>query len=403
MTNQSSKAINLHNQADGENFQTSEVLTISSGHFIHDSFTGMLPALLPIIQERLGSSYSGTGGLIIFTQLPSLLTPFIGYLADRVSVRYFVILAPAITATLIGMIGLANVYFMLALLLLVTGISVASFHAPAPAMIARMAGNQVGKGMSIFMAAGELGRTVGPLVAIAGVAWWSIGGMWRISLVGWLASAILYWRLRDIAAQSKPVTGSEFWSILPKMRSLFSILVWLMLPRYFMLAGLTIYLPTFMNDQVETNLWWAAGALTLLEGAGVVGALYTGTVSDRIGRGRMLLILLSIAPILMLAFIYSASSTWLAALLLIGLGLTAISPTPVLLALVQDQFPDIRATANGIFMLCNFVLRAIAIWGLGLLSDQFGLFTAFQISVVLALISIPATFWIPSNTTMATD
>jgi len=393
--------IKQQNLLNEEDFQRSSVFTIASAHFIHDSFTGMLPALLPTIQERLGSSYSGIGGLIIFTQLPSLLTPFIGYLADRISLRYFVILAPAITATLIGLIGFTSTYFMLALLLLVTGISIASFHAPAPAMIARMAGNRVGKGMSIFMASGELGRAVGPLVAAAAVVAWSvngnIAGLWRLSAIGWLASALLYWRLRNIPAQPKRPEDEQFQTVLPRLKALFSVLVWLMLPRYFMLAGLTVYLPTFMNHQADTNLWWAAGALTILEGAGVVGALYTGTLSDNIGRSRMLLILLSIAPILMLAFIYSASSAWLAALLLIGLGLTAISPTPVLLALVQDEFPDNRATANGIFMLCNFVLRGVAIWGLGLMSDQLGLFAAFQISVVLALISIPATFWLPGG------
>jgi len=391
--------IKQQNSANEEGFQKSNVLTIATAHFVHDSFTGMLPALLPLIQERLGSSYTGAGGLIIFTQLPSLLTPFIGYLADRVSLRYFVIFAPAITATLVGLVGIPSTYFILALLLLATGVSIASFHAPAPAMIARMAGTRVGRGMSIFMASGELGRTVGPLMAVAAIATWGlsedIAGIWRLSAIGWLASAFLYWRLRNIPAQPERPENEQFRDVLPRIRGLFLILVWLMLPRHFMLAGLTIYLPTFMSHQVDTNLWWAAGALTILEGAGVIGALYTGTLSDKIGRGQMLLILLSIAPFLMLAFIYSATLPWLAIILLVGLGLTAISPTPVLLALVQDQFPDNRATANGIFMLCNFLLRGIAIWGLGFMSDQLGLFMAFQISAVLALISIPATLRLP--------
>ena len=35
-------------------------------------------------------------------------------------------------------------------------ISIAAFHAPASAMIAKVAGQRVGTGMSIFMATGEL-------------------------------------------------------------------------------------------------------------------------------------------------------------------------------------------------------------------------------------------------------
>ena len=33
----------------GEEFQTKEVLTIASGHFVHDIFTAFVPPLLPLI------------------------------------------------------------------------------------------------------------------------------------------------------------------------------------------------------------------------------------------------------------------------------------------------------------------------------------------------------------------
>ena len=60
--------------------------------------------------------------------------------------------------------SLAPGYLALALLLLAVG--VAAFHAPA--MIASVSGPRVGAGMSIFMASGELGRTVGPAIVVAG-------------------------------------------------------------------------------------------------------------------------------------------------------------------------------------------------------------------------------------------
>jgi FSR family fosmidomycin resistance protein-like MFS transporter len=59
--------------------------------------------------------------------------------------------------------GFAPNYFILATILLVTGISVAPFHSPAPAMIAEVSGKKVGLRMSLFMAGGELGRTERPI------------------------------------------------------------------------------------------------------------------------------------------------------------------------------------------------------------------------------------------------
>lgn len=382
-------------------FHTEQVLTVAGGHFVHDSFSAFLPPLLPLLQERLATSYAGVGSLVIFTQLPSLLTPLIGYLADRISLRYFVILAPAITGTLMSCMGLASNYLMLVILFLAAGLSSATFHAPAPAMIGRISGNRIGTGMSIFMATGELGRTVGPLVVVAGVAWWGLEGIWRLALISWLVSLFLWWRLRTISARPITKAQGDLSAVAGQMRRIFLALGAMMVPQMCMVVAVTTYLPTFMSDELDASLWLAAASLTILEGAGVVGALVTGTVSDRLGRRNMLLILLSAAPILLIAFLYAPS--WATLPLLVALGLTAISQTPVKMAIVQDNFPHHRAVANGIFMSMNFVIRAVAIGAVGLLADRFGLMNAFLWSGLVAFLSVPAVFTLPTRPKVVTS
>lgn len=376
-------------------FQTEQVLTIGAGHFVNDMFSSFLAPLLPLIQATLGIGYAAAGSLAIFVQIPSLLNPFIGYLADRISVRYFVILAPGITATAFSCLGLAPTYVALAMLLFVAGISIAAFHAPAPAMVAKVSGVQVGKGMSIFMASGELARAVGPLLVVAGIAWFGVNGMWRMAILGWGMSAILYIRLRTVAATPRVPGVSALDTFWASARRLFPVLVWLLAGRVMMVAALTTYLPIYMNDERQASLWLAAGALTILQAAGVAGALATGTLSDRIGRRRILLVLLSLAPFFMVAFIYGPQ--WLAVPLLLLLGFAAISPQPVIMALVQDQFPLNRALANGTYLAITFLLQAAGIWLVGALSDSLGLTAAFAISAVVALVSIPAIRWLPGR------
>jgi len=373
-------------------FQTDQVLTIAGGHFVHDTYSAFIAPLLPLLQERLGTTYALAGGLAVYAQLPSLLNPLTGYLADRVSLRYFVILAPAVTATLLSSMGLAPDYLTLALLLLAAGVSIGAFHAPAPAMIGQVAAKRVGKGMSIFMAGGELGRTLGPVVAVAGVGWFGLEGIWRLAFVGWLVSGILYYRLRHLSVRPPTPAESSLQRAWPQIRRVFPPLAWLMLARVFMLVSLTTYLPLFMRDVLQTSLWLAAGSLTILEAAGVAGALATGTLSDRLGRARILYVLMGLAPLLLLLFLYGPGILLVPVLL--GLGLTAISPTPVMLAVVQDAFPDHRALGNGIFLALNFLIRALGIWSVGLLADQLGLTDAFLWSGVVALTGLPAIFFL---------
>lgn len=377
-----------------EKFQTGQVATIAGAHFVHDTYTAFLAPLLPLLQDKLGIGYTLAGSLAIFLQLPSLLNPFIGYLADKANLRWFIILAPAVTGTLMSFIGLAPSYLVLVFLLLAAGISIACFHAPAPAMIAKVSGPRVGKGMSVFMASGELGRTLGPVMAVAGVGWFALEGIWRLAFVGWAVSIILYLRLHNIQDtrknESVQATMAEFRAAGQKV---FPPLVLIMVGRVLLQVSLTIYLPLFVSDELGLSLWLAAISLTILEAAGVVGALTSGTISDKYGRSRILTIVLIVAPLLMLAFIYGP--TWLAVPLLIALGVTALSPQPVFLALVQDKFPDNRALGNGTFLALNFLIRAGGIWVVGLLADQFGLTMAFTISAIMAFVSVPALKFLP--------
>lgn len=280
--------ISLRKEEKEQVFQSGPISTVIGGHFVHDTFTAFIAPLLPLVIEKLSLSLTLVGTLTAFMQFPAILNPFIGYLADKISLRYFVIFAPAVTATLIGMMGFAPNYVTLALLFVLIGISVAAFHAPTPAMIARVAGNRVGFGMSLYMAAGELGRTVGPLVAVSAVAAWGLDGLYRLVVIGWTASGIMLWRFRSISSSEYRKKASSLREILPRMGSLFLPVIFIALSRSFLTVSITTYLPTFLNFE-GSSLIRAGILLSILEGAGVVGALLSGTVSDKFGRKPILL------------------------------------------------------------------------------------------------------------------
>ena len=75
-----------------EKFQTAGVAIVASGHGVHDTYTAFLPALLPVLMEKFSLTNTTAGLLTVFLQIPSLLQPFIGHLADRTNLRFFIIL-----------------------------------------------------------------------------------------------------------------------------------------------------------------------------------------------------------------------------------------------------------------------------------------------------------------------
>ena len=380
-----------------DDFQTERVFTIAAGHFVHDTFTAFLAAILPLLRARFGLAYAVAGSLAIFVRLPTLFNPFIGYIADRTSVRYFIIFAPAVSATLMSLLGVAPGFWTLVVLLILTGFSSSAFHVPAGGMIGAVAGSRAGRGMSIYMACGELGRTLGPILIAGGIALYGIEGAWRLAFLGWFASAILFWRLYGVEAKPRAVGSRTLAEMWPNVRHVFGAIALLLISRNMMAAGLTTFLTTYMSDAVGWSFANAAISFSILEGASVIGALSSGTMSDKFGRKRVLLFLFISAPLLLLAFIYAP--TWMTIPLLIGLGLTAIPHTPVYLAIVQDHFPDNRSLGNGIFMAMSFLLRSIGLFVLGLLSDRLGLETAYLVAALVAFAAIPALYLLPDGPT----
>ena len=70
------------------------------------------------------------------------------------------------------------------ILLIITGISSALFHVPAPVMIKKLASGEVGRGMSYYMFGGELARTLGPILITAAISFWTLEGSFRIMALG---------------------------------------------------------------------------------------------------------------------------------------------------------------------------------------------------------------------------
>ena len=375
-----------------ERFHSGQVLTISVGHFVNDIYTGIVPVLLPLLIDKFNLTLTMAGALTAVQQIPGVLNPFIGYLADIISLRYFVILAPAVTATLICSLGYAPSYLALLVIFFLTGVSVAMFHAPAPAMIGRISGKMVGRGMSYFMASGELARTIAPLLAVWAVSLWALDGIYRLIFLGWGTSFILYLRLRSVPARTS--RNPDLRQAIPAIRRLFIPIIVYALFRNFIAECLVTYLPVYMDMQ-GASLLVAGAALSILELAGVAGALFSGTYSDRVGRKPLLVFATLSSSLIMLLFINLQG--WILVPILIILGFTALSTTPVLLAMVQEQLPENRALGNGIFMFISFALRPIATLAVGWMGDKMGLSSAFLASAIFSLLAIPAIFFMPTD------
>lgn len=379
-----------------DRFQIADVTVIASGHALHDTYTAFLPPLLPVLIEKFALSNAQAGLLSVFMQWPSLLQPVFGYLADHVNLRYLFIFAPAVSAAAMSLLGVAPTYAVLAMLLIVVGVSTAGLHSVGPVLAGNLSGRSLGRGMGMWMVGGGLGYTVGPLILVAALGLVKLAGMPWLMVGGILASAVLYIRLRDVSSQPRGDTQArQPWrQVLRSLQPVMIPMVGITVVRSFMASALGTFLPTFLKSE-GSNLWFAGAALAVFEAAGMVGALAAGSLSDRLGRRRILAAAMALASPLMAAFVLAHGAVRLP--ILVALGFCALSIMPVMMALLQESFPETRALVNGVYLGLSFLTNAAATVILGALADAFSLRMAFTLSAAVPLLGVPLVHWLPKG------
>ncbi len=378
-------------------FQTENVVTISFAHFVHDVYSSFLAPLLPLIIEKFSISLSFASFLTIIQRLPSLFNPLVGYAADKLPIRYLLIVAPAITVICMSLIGVAPHIIVLIVLLLTSGIGVSLFHVPSPVMIRKVSGDRIGKGMSFYMLGGEIARSVGPLYILAAVSLWGLEGTYKLIPFGLIASALLFFRFRkipisDAFKNKQKETGAI--EAIKKHLSFFITIGGIFFFTSLVKGSLTTFLPTFMTGKGE-SLWFGGIALSVVQFSGAAGTLFSGSISDKIGRKVTLLIMGFSTPALMMLFIF-ISNTIFAFPILILIGFVMFATTPVLLAEVNSIKTEHPALINGIFMTISFLVSALSLLVIGSLGDLLGLETTYIITACISILAIPFIFKFPT-------
>ncbi|MCO5175489.1 MAG: MFS transporter [Thermomicrobiales bacterium] len=383
-------------QVDG--YDARGVGVCSFAHFSHDMYTSFIGPLIPAIRDQLGIPLFLVSLMIPAQQMPSVFQPLIGYVADRTSRRWFVVLAPAIAAIAISSLGLAPNIATVLLLLLISGLASAMFHAPAVSLVGEYGGQRMGKAMSIFMSGGELSRTIGPLIITGAIALFTLRGSFVVAIFGIVASILLYFTLDTTGAEAsqrdleQPGFGALFRTRRRAVSAIlaFSILIGIVTTPF------NYFLVEFLIQRGHGE-WYGGFALSTLFAAGIVGALVFGSLSDRIGRRPILLLLVATTPLLMSLYLWLENGSWLVLLVLALAGAAMMAPRTIILAMAAEVVPEARGPMAGMLLALGFVAQSIAALSFGALSDAVGISTAYWVVPFATFLCLPCVALMPRN------
>src|SRR4051812_535566 len=129
---------------------------LAAGHLGTDFANGALPALLPFLKDRFSLSYTLAALLMLAsTASSSLVQPLFGLWSDRRGAIWLLPTGVAVAGIGIGVAAAMPSYWLVALLVVISGLGVAAFHPEGSKYAAYTSGDKRASGMSAFSIGGE--------------------------------------------------------------------------------------------------------------------------------------------------------------------------------------------------------------------------------------------------------
>lgn len=365
----------------------------TAAHFLNDFHVAFLAPLLPLVVAKFNLTLTLAGLLAtILNTSAAMSQPLFGVLADRMRWRTFVALGPTLTVAAMGLMGLAPSYGALIVLLLLAGTGTASFHPQGASTAGFASGARKGVGLSLFVAGGELGFSLGPLIIATIVAGFGLTATWVVALPGVLG-CILLWRVigRQPAtpAERSHSLGADLRGVLPQLAVLWSVVVL----RSVIILSYMSFLPLLLRERGGSII--AGGvAVFLFGGVGTVGGLLGGALSDRLGRRTVLALSFLIGPPLLWLFVRN-QGPWAYALLAAG-GVAMYLSAAVTIVMGQELLPQRASVASSIVMGLAWGAAGLSLTAVGALADAAGLAAALTWILLLAVGALAAVFFLPA-------
>lgn len=216
---QSAPAINqpLHNidRTAGRSVVMSILIAISFSHLLNDMLQALLPSIYPMLKDSFTLTFSEIGLLTLTYQLTaSILQPIVGLYTDHRPKSQALAVGMTFTMTGLLVLAFAPSYHVLLLAALLMGLGSSIFH-PESSRVARLAsGGRHGFAQSVFQVGGNLGSSIGPLLAaffvLAGgqesVAWFALAALLGIAIL-WNVGR--WYRGQRKAAAKRPTTIAD--------------------------------------------------------------------------------------------------------------------------------------------------------------------------------------------------
>ncbi|MDB4172995.1 MFS transporter [bacterium] len=387
------------------------IFLVAMGHGTLHWVTSILFILLPFIQSDLKLSYTEAGSLItIFHICATLANIPSGPLADIIGRRVLIMAGSlALCGGALVATGYAADYFMVAVMIGIIGAASMSWHPPAMSYLSIRYPDRRGFAVSIHGLGSSIMQAAGPAVAgimmstSTTVPFLALAMNWRetaiINGTFPLCIGIMMFMLlkrtrrsvkgRDISTKLKDY-ATGFKGVL-KNRSVITLCA-VSGFRKLTQAGIFVFLPLYLHNVLKLDALMIGATLMSLQIAGAIAGPIAGTMSDRIGRRKIVFAGMWATTIIVMVLPFIGNTTFF----IVGvsfLGFSLYAVRPVLQSWIMDMSEQrMHGSVTSLMFGVESSFSVVIPLAGGVIADLYGLEVTFFLlggGVIIANMLLP--------------
>ena len=379
------------------------LVALSICHCLNDTLQSVISAVYPLFKEDLGLSFAQIGLItLVYQSAASVCQPLTGLFFDKWPSAWS--LPTGMSFTLVGLLSLAfaNTLPLVLCSVALVGIGSSVFHPEASRLTSLASGGKRGLAQSLFQVGGNLGGSLGPLLAAVFVAPYGRRHIALFTILAFTAIMVMipvgHWyksfllRLRKAEGETLKTSVSR---PLPMGKTVFSIAILLILifSKYIYMASLNSYYTFYLIHKFGVSVQASQLYLFVFLIATAIGTLLGGPIGDRVGRKYVIWAsILGAAPFTLI--MPHVENLYLTTVLSFCVGLTLSSAFPAILVYAQELLPYKLGLISGLFFGFAFGVAGIASAVLGNTADRYGIEAVYNVCGYMPLIGL-VTWFLP--------
>ena len=379
------------------------LVALSICHCLNDTLQSVISAVYPLFKEDLELSFAQIGLItLVYQSAASVCQPLTGLFFDKWPSAWS--LPTGMSFTLVGLLSLAfaNTLPLVLCTVALVGIGSSVFHPEASRLTSLASGGKRGLAQSLFQVGGNLGGSLGPLLAAVFVAPYGRRHIALFTILAFTAIMVMipvgHWyksfllRLRKAEGETLKTSVCR---PLPMGKTVFSIAILLILifSKYIYMASLNSYYTFYLIHKFGVSVQASQLYLFVFLIATAIGTLLGGPIGDRVGRKYVIWAsILGAAPFTLI--MPHVENLYLTTVLSFCVGLTLSSAFPAILVYAQELLPYKLGLISGLFFGFAFGVAGIASAVLGNMADRYGIEAVYNVCGYMPLIGL-VTWFLP--------